>query len=272
MDLYRIFLPLSSNFFQHDEEYSERLPGPALAPYVRCFWGTAGARLRRFGGDLVIPDTCMDLIFEINYTTNAVRSRFCALDDSAYQTAPSHSNELCTTFGIRFYAWSAVCFAEDSLSDSMRTVFDPMQFFPKLCRAIEPVLPELPTLSARAQFAETTLLAALKPDRMRPDALNALYAMIARRGSMRTREIAAAACLSERQLERTLRAATGAPPKMLSSLIRHQLVYRALVEGRFDPMDAVARFGYADQSHLIRDFRRFHSMTPNEALKRIRAR
>ena len=272
MDLFRFFQPLSPNFFQHDEDYSERLPCSALAPFVRCFWGTASARPRWSDGGLVIPDTCMDLIFEINYTTNAIRSRFCALDDSAYRTEPFHSGDLCATFCIRFYAWSAICFAEDTLSNSMRTVSDPMRFFPRLCRAMEAILFELPSLSSRTQFAECVLMKTLKPDRMKPDALNALYAMITQRGGIRTRDIAASVCLSERQLERTLRAATGASPKLLSNLIRHQLVYRELAENRFDPMDAVAHYGYADQSHLIRDFRRFHTMTPSEALKRIHTR
>ena len=269
MDLYRIYRPLSSNFFQHDEEYSELAPCPALAPYVRCFWGSAGARPRLSNGGLVIPDTCMDLIFEINYTQNRIRSRFCALDDAAHLTAPVRSGDLCATFGVRFYAWSAVCFAEDSLAESMRTVSDPMRFFPKLCRAIEPMLPALASLSARKAYAEAVLLNALKLDRVRPDMLNALYALISQRGGVRMKDIAASVCLSERQLERIVRTATGASPKLLAGLIRHQLVYRELAEGRFDPMDAVERYGYADQSHLIRDFRRFHTMTPSEALRRI---
>ena len=112
----------------------------------------------------------------------------------------------------------------------------------------------------------------LQTDRLRPDVLNAIHAMIVHHGHVRMKDVAAAACLSERQLERILRTATGTPPKLMADLIRHQLVYRELVEGRFRPLDAVERFGYADQSHLIRDFRRFHSMTPMEALNLLRKR
>lgn len=271
MNLHRLYQPLSAIFGQSDV-YFELAPCSALAPYIRCFWGTANARHRHDNGSLVIPDTCMDLIFEIDYTENRVRSHFCALDDAAYITAPVHSNALCATFGVRFYAWSAVCFAEDSLADSMRSVTDPRRFFPKLCRAIEPVLPDLPTLGARARYTESVLMRLLQTDRLRPDVLNAIHAMIVHHGHVRMKDVAAAACLSERQMERILRTATGTPPKLMADLIRHQLVYRELVEGRFRPLDAVERFGYADQSHLIRDFRRFHSMTPMEALNLLRKR
>ena len=57
---------------------------------------------------------------------------------------------------------------------------------------------------------------------------------------------------------------TGAGPKLLSQLIRHQLIYREVLEGRYRALDAVEKYGYADQSHLLRDFRRFQGVLPGE--------
>lgn len=270
MHLSQIYRPLSASPFRCDAEYAERPPCPALVPYVHCFWGTSEAPPVHSGGGRVIPDTCMDVLFEINYTQNRIVRRFCALDDAAYQTPPCHSNDLCATFGIRFYAWSAICFSEDALGDTMRTTCDPMRFFSKLCRELEPRLFDLKTLADRAQFAEALLVRHLNPDRMSRDVLNALYAMIHQRGAFRARDAAQAACVGQRQLERLARAMTGASPKMLAQLIRHQLVYRDLLEGRFHPMDTVARYGYADQSHLLRDFRKFHGISPRGALEELK--
>ena len=36
--------------------------------------------------------------------------------------------------------------------------------------------------------------------------------------------------------------------------------------GTYSPLDITEKFGYSDQSHLLRDFRRFHSMLPSEAM------
>lgn len=269
MHLYQIYRLLSAAPFRRDAEYAEQTPGPALAPYVHCFWGSDAALPSHSSGGRVIPDTCMDLLFQINYSQNHIDRRFCALDDAAYQTPPRHSDNLCATFGIRFYAWSAVCFSEDSLSDSMRVACDPMRFFSKLCRELEPRLFDLETLSERAQFAESLLIRHLNPGRMSADVLNALYAMIRLRGVARARDVAQAACVGQRQLERLTRAMTGAPPKLLSQMIRHQLIYRDLIEGRFRPLDAVERYGYADQSHLLRDFRRFHGISPRQTMEEL---
>lgn len=270
MELHRIYHPLSAEGFRHDDDYAELTPCPALAPYVRCFWGTATARHRRSAGGLVIPDTCMDLLFEINFSQNRVDGRFCALDSAAYATPPARSDELCATFGIRFYAWSAICFAEDSLSDSMHATPEPERYFSRLWRRIAPALPEIPTLEARARYAERVLLHCLRFDQPRPEVLNAIHAMITLPGVVRISDLASATAVSQRHLERILHEATGASPKLLASLVRHQLVYCELATGRFHPLDAVARYGYADQSHLIRDFRRFHTMTLSEAILRLR--
>ena len=40
--------------------------------------------------------------------------------------------------------------------------------------------------------------------------------------------------------------------------------------GRLDYPDAVAAYGYTDQSHLIADFKKYHSLTPTAALERWR--
>ena len=139
----RMYVPLSSYGLRFDGEYTEIAPCPALAPYLRCFWGSLHAR-RSCGGSRVIPDSCMDLIFEVNYTNNRVTGHFCGLDDAPCVT-PDHSSD-----------------------------------------------------------------------------------------------------------------------ELLAQLIRHQLIYREVLEGRYRALDAVEKYGYADQSHLLRDFRRFQGVLPGE--------
>lgn len=61
----------------------------------------------------------------------------------------------------------------------------------------------------------------------------------------------------------------------------HELVWKPLTahpgrggmlaERRWDVQDAVARFGFADQAHLLRSFKKYHGMTPAAALALARA-
>ena len=257
-----IYVPLSSQGMHFDGEYTEILPSPALAPYVRCFWGSLHARRMCSGGSRVIPDSCMDLIFEVNYTKNRVAGRFCALDDATYVTPERSSGELVASFGIRFYAWTAACFAEADFRDALGKVFDPEQHFSALFQALAPQLFEPDDLAARARFADAELMRRLRPDRLSSALLNAIHAMISGCGREKVGEIAARAGMSGRQLERRMLELTGAGPKLLAQLVRHQLVYREVLEGRFRALDAVEKYGYADQSHLLRDFRRFQGVLP----------
>lgn len=261
----RIYLPLSSYGLSFDAEYTEISPCPALAPYIRCFWGSLHAR-RSCGGSRVIPDSCMDLIFEVNYTKNRVTGRFCALDDAAYVTPERSSEDLVASFGIRFYAWTAACFAEADFRDALGQVFDPEAHFSALFRALAPQLFEPDDLSARAASAEKELLRRLRPERLSSELMNVIYAMISGCGREKMGEIAARAGMSGRKMERKLLELTGAGPKLLAQLIRHQLLYREVLEGRYRALDAVEKYGYADQSHLLRDFRRFQGVLPGELL------
>ena len=63
----------------------------------------------------------------------------------------------------------------------------------------------------------------------------------------------------------------GTSPKTFASLMRYQLLWQDMVlSDRFDLQDAVDRFGYTDQAHLLHNFRSRHLMPPREALSLAR--
>ena len=84
---------------------------------------------------------------------------------------------------------------------------------------------------------------------------------------MRISEVSAALALSSRQLERRFDAMMGVSPKTFASLVRYQLLWQDVaLNPHFQPLDAVARFGYTDQAHLLNDFRNRHLLSPKDAL------
>lgn len=267
--LARLYHPVTGTPFQRDETYQEVAPCSALAPYIRCFWGSERPLPERpSSGGIVIPDTCMDIIFHIDYAQNRISSVFCALDEtSALTGASSASGGLSATFAIRFYAWTASLFAEDSLRGSMGGRYPAEAFFGRIVRALTPVLFEEATLSGKIAHAERVLLDMLDPRRADSAVLNAVHHALISSGRVRIGEIAAALALSPRQLERRFDTCMGMSPKTLASLMRYQLLWQdMLYTPRFDVLDAVDRYGYSDQAHLLNDFRRRHLMTPREAL------
>lgn len=271
--LARLYHPITGTPFQADETYREVAPCLALQPYIRCFWGSDRPLPERPGeGGIVIPDTCMDIIFHIDYANNRLSSVFCTMDEHSYRTPPSDaSGGLSATFAIRFYAWTACLFAEGSLRGQSNTHLPADAFFRRVEQALAPLMFDAWTLSARIQAAEQTLLKLLNPGCADAAVLNAVHHLLKTSGRARIAETAAALALSPRQLERRFDAVMGVSPKTFASLARYQLLWQEMVTSpRFNPLDAVDKFGYTDQAHLLHDFRSRHLMSPREALQLAR--
>ena len=264
-----LYHPITGTPFQADETYREVAPCAALAPYIRCFWGSEHPLpARPHDGGLVIPDTCMDIMFTVDYARNRIFSSFATLDEQSYRTPPStESGGLSATFAIRFYAWTATLFAEDKLNGSANAVYPVNTFFRRIERMLTPILFEETTLMGKVLAAERALLSILQTDKADPAVLNAIHHILRTEGRVRIGEVSAALALSPRQLERRFDAVMGISPKALAGLMRYQLLWQDMaLSPRFDPLDAVARYGYTDQAHLLGDFRKRHLMSPKEAL------
>ena len=76
-----IYRPLTATPFKRNVTYNEIEPCQALRPYVRCFWGGDYDCLSNTGTDesseIVIPDTCVDIIYRMDDVGNIIISDFC---------------------------------------------------------------------------------------------------------------------------------------------------------------------------------------------------
>ena len=78
-----LYMPLTAAPLNDSETYREILPqNTELAKYIRCFWGSERSYWNRDGqnctdASIVIPDTCMDIIYQIDHTANIISGGFC---------------------------------------------------------------------------------------------------------------------------------------------------------------------------------------------------
>lgn len=75
-------------------------------------------------------------------------------------------------------------------------------------------------------------------------------------------ELAGIACLGKRQFERVFSQCVGMRPKDYSRVVRFQKALWLMQNGREDYAGIAYTSGYADQSHFIREFRKFCGHTP----------
>ena len=267
-DFYKIYTPITAQPFENSEEHIEIAPCDALKPFIRCFWGSKKPYIKTGNNSrLIIPDTCMDIVFNIDYTDNRISNRFCGIDDASFISDYTERQcRLVSAFGIRFYPWSAIVFAEENIRSVKNGFFDVGQYFPKLKKAIEPRLFDTVTIADRIKIAEDYLLKNLHSERLNMTVLTALDMLIQRKGNVKIDFLARDLHISKRQLERLFREYMSIAPKCLSTLVRYQCLWQeALFNHGFNFMDAVEEYGYTDQSHLLKEFRKYHSMTITDA-------
>lgn len=265
MELNKLYRPITSAPFKKTLAYTEIEPCEALKPYVRCFWGTTELISGNAENTLVIPDTCMDIIFTADYTNNLLTSNFCGIDDRTF-TAESEHGSTVFSFGIRFYAWGTAMFAEDSLKNTRNAFLNADEHFHLLKKTIEPLLFSVSDIREIIPIAEQALLNSFNEKHKNSMVIEAVGTMLENNGHLRINELSKEIHISERQLERIFREYIGCSVKGLASMIRYQYLWNEIMFNKyFDILDAVAKYGYSDQSHLLSDFKKYHSMNIREA-------
>lgn len=272
MNLSNLYRPITATPFAENDRYVEIEPCDSLKPYIRCFWGTKRPYIyqkEEMTQSIVVPDTCMDVIFSVDYTENKINGSFCGIDESAFTTDEERKKGRCTsTFGIRFYAWTAVLFSEESMKDVKNAFFDAGHHFSRLKSQLEPVLFDIFDIRERVETAEQYLLEHLHLERENALVQGSVYEIVKRQGNLKAGELGKLLHISNRQIERLFKENVGISPKKLSSLVRYQYLWNHAVYRRnFNIQDEVYQLGYADQAHLMNDFRRFHTMSIQEARK-----
>jgi len=260
--------------------YRESRPSPALRGRVECLWSMrSGERSSRSGRPIerILPDGCVELIVHLRDTFR----RFSPdgrphSQPRAFVVGPStrfllvQPGNRVDTLGVRFRPGAARPFLHaplDELSEATTRLGD-------LLGSAGDRLPEAldaeKTETERFRILEGFLLARLRAaDRGSPG----LQAGIVRtalehRGRLTASELSRRTGTGLRQLQRTFLSELGLPPKSFLRLVRFQGLLAALPRGGSPNWAALAfDCGYADQSHLIRDFRSFSGETPSTLLR-----
>lgn len=275
LNFHTIYHPITARPFLSDHTYKEYLPGEALRPYIACYWtmneeGTTETAGDTYSGPakrevLVIPDTCLDIILTINHTKQTMAGRLCGIQDAPFTTPEGTGMDNVTVFAIRFHFWAAHLFLNLDFKECRNLYLDTEELGKEWKALFEPFF-YLPATQERIDRVETFLLHRLRDTAPDPDLFRAVQQILEGAGKMSVSALCESCCVSPRKLERLFLANVGLPPKKAAMLVRYQNVWKDMVtEPQFNIQDAVCRYGYTDQAHLLKEFRRFHGTSPEEA-------
>lgn len=116
------------------------------------------------------------------------------------------------------------------------------------------------------QLMEQWLTARIKPS-LNIKRIGATFSTILFNPSIQVCRLAEIACLGKKQFERVFRECVGMNPKEYGRIVRFQRALRMMQLGSSDYADIAYANGYADQSHFIREFRQFSSLTPKQLVE-----
>lgn len=124
---------------------------------------------------------------------------------------------------------------------------------------------EAPTFSAQGGLLGRTIIGALRRREVVPTSLDQAIGHVQHnRDLWRVESLAAMCGISTRQLERTVKATVGLPPKLLMRILRAQAAITAMQRGPFGLLvDLAATLGYSDQAHMNRDVQVLTGTTPS---------
>ena len=268
--LYKSYHPVTATPYQCTEDYMEFAPCEALKPYIRCFWGSRRAATRAENGagemDIVIPDTCMDIIFHVDFTHNHISSSFFGIDDRTFAVPYDGEKNIFFVFAVRFYPWGAALFAEESLRETKTAFFDADCHFSTVKREMERYLFDVSDICQLIPVAEKILLNRLNERHQNQTVFQAVARILEKRGNLSAAALGQEIFVSSRQLQRLFLEYIGVAPKSLASMVRYQYIWNELLQDKnFNKADAALRYGYTDQAHLCHDFKKYHSMNMEEA-------
>lgn len=237
------------------QAYRELAPPFPLTPFVERFWHAAASENRNFEHYTIVPDGCVDVVYEV--LSRQVR---CLIFGTSSQTRLFHVTPDGNYLGIRFrpgMARHVLDLPPDELTDRHLEL-------PKFLGLRPEEVVDAATFSAQSELLGHALIKTLHQQDVMPTPLDQAIDHVQRNQEIWRVETLADMCgLSLRQVERSVKAAVGLPPKLLMRILRIQAAIMALQRApQGSLVDLAAALGYSDQAHMNRDFRLLTGSSP----------
>ncbi|MBK8003487.1 MAG: AraC family transcriptional regulator [Gemmatimonadetes bacterium] len=245
--------------------YTDHAPTPALAPWVASYWSVEMGAARPGDVLTVPPDGCTHLAFggsdRVLVGPQVTPFRVPVMPGLRW-------------FGIRFWPGAARPFLGLPAAQSLRNLALPTAAVPGLAW-VTALGQRVAGADAHSVATADAALLSLVPAAEPPDPR--LWAavqriLLATGPGPSVRHLADVAGMSERHFRRRFRRVLDLSPKELTRIWRFRRCAQAAAEaGEANWAARAADHGFADQSHLVREFRKLVGLAPGEFGRRTAA-
>jgi AraC-like DNA-binding protein len=254
-------------------DYAEFAPLAPLAPFVRCVW-TFDSTGSDESIQRIVPDGRPELVLHCAEPYAELDRRGAAHPQPHALFAGQVTRPLrlrargrASVIGVRFHPAGARAFLGQPLRATTDARIPLDLLFPETAGTLMRDLRMASGAAERLQRVQAFVLARTAAGEAQRDRIvEAAVARIdAASGEVDVGGMAVDAGIGRRQLERRFGDAVGIGPALLAAIFRFRRVFDVLERDAARPWtDAALAAGYYDQSHFIREFRRFVGCTPTE--------
>jgi AraC-like DNA-binding protein len=258
----------------NESAYREYPPPDPLRAHVRCLWELR-AHCDELTPQLVVPDGCMGLVLNFGEPMEQLQDGAPPLPQPSStllvgelrRPFVTRSRGRVDLLGVRFRPGAARAFMAASVHEVVDTMSDESsldaRFARRVVRTVRSAEP-----GDRRHLLETALSEQLvRGSQPRELVQVAVRELVDADGGVEIEALAAKLGVSRRHLERQFGEDVGIAPKSLGQVLRFRRVLRAIEDSSPDWASVAIDCGYSDQSHLIRDFKRFVGLPPRLYLR-----
>lgn len=226
--------------------------------------------------DLLIPDGFPEIIFVLNgaYCKDSVNadSETIVINKSCFVGIQSQSVfasriDNCHLVGLKLYPWVAYRLFGAKLKEAADKNIYLESFGVKWLGELDQHLHSSQEEARMIELVNNTLCDKLKEqneDESWQIAASYLRTILEMGGQISVQELAKTNCVSTRHFQRKFKQYYGISPKKFINIIRFKELYKSSVLQKKLP-DNFLEFGYYDQMHFIKDFRKQLGITPSKA-------
>lgn len=213
---------------------------------------------------IVIPDGCMDIIFECNQTQPKALICGLLLDT---QVVPLKADT--PYFGIRFLPGVIPSFIDASGEEILNKVIDFKELICDKNDLIENIA-SLKLIEDQIHLFLTTFEKQLTRNFSKMTEY-IIHSIIHQNNHIKIKDLEESTGYSYRHIQRIFKQDVGISIKAFSCIIRFQSAIHALNESKIPKLsDLTYDLGYNDQAHFYKEFKKFSHMSPTDFIKHLK--
>lgn len=253
--------------------YREFHPSPYLKPYIDHIWVDQFALAKENKRENIIPDGMVELVFNFGapYKRGLVNSKHTqTINGSHFIGIKSQShyvevNKDMVTMGVRFKPGRFSCFSKIPAGELTDSCVSGKDIFGKTLTDLEHKIYHEKDVNAKVQLIDKFLLSNLKIDDSKNEFDNWLNSIYNNPQECSIGSLSNQKHVNYKQLERKFLQYLGITPKHFWKIVRFNHALKLWsCSNQSNYTELAYNAGYADQSHLIKEFKMFTSKSPGE--------